>query len=502
MTAKFKIIGLSALAVVIILSAIGVKKGINYFFPAAVSLSSTETPLEWAGSDYKGGRTDWYTATAHCANKSVEGGTYSGIPYRLPTIEELKQVIDGNASQGPSNLESWFYWSATETSASSSTAYDLDMTPDINSGKSILNKNLPDNYVRCVRNVTIPFPEAPVSVSAVAGNGAATVSFIDPLLINKYTKTLYIVTSNPGGVTITGTESPLEVTGLTNGTSYTFTVKVSNLAGISEMSSSSDPVTPTQPIGSAGGTRLSDSNFGNPTITLDEVEYDLYNDAASASKFCVMSSDAEVSFASGVVTQVDSLIYNGQESNNIKWTDTGWVIAPSLDKVTVVKCYSQAVLEGMIARDAQRVADLTEIKNALEAYKDDHDGKYPNAYNISTNKATTLLSSNYFEQWKGLEDSLQGYIEVLPIDPINKGIPFLPPPQVATGYNYIYASGCSDECYNLYAKLEDPNNPDRCELKEYLRTSAPSNNVKPPSIWCNPANNTLKEEYKMLYSPQ
>ena len=38
----------------------------------------------------------------------------------------------------------------------------------------------------------------------------------------------YKVTSLPGGITATGTSSPITITGLTNGTPYTFTVQAAN----------------------------------------------------------------------------------------------------------------------------------------------------------------------------------------------------------------------------------------------------------------------------------
>ena len=56
--------------------------------------------------------------------------------------------------------------------------------------------------------------------------------------------TSYTVTSSPGGFTESGTASPLTVTGLTNGTSYTFTVKATNAAGDGPPSAPSNAVTP------------------------------------------------------------------------------------------------------------------------------------------------------------------------------------------------------------------------------------------------------------------
>ena len=86
-------------------------------------------------------------------------------------------------------------------------------------------------------------PGAPTSVTAVRGNGQATVSFTAPASNGGAPITSYTVTSN-NGITATGTASPIVVTGLTNGTAYTFTVVANNVAGPSAASSASAAVTP------------------------------------------------------------------------------------------------------------------------------------------------------------------------------------------------------------------------------------------------------------------
>ena len=54
---------------------------------------------------------------------------------------------------------------------------------------------------------------------------------------------LYTATSSPGGITGTGTSSPVRVTGLTNATAYTFTITATNGYGNALASSSSNSVT-------------------------------------------------------------------------------------------------------------------------------------------------------------------------------------------------------------------------------------------------------------------
>ena len=92
----------------------------------------------------------------------------------------------------------------------------------------------------CVATV----PGAPASVTASAGNSQATVNFTEPASNGGSVITGYTVTATPGGITATGATSPITVTGLTNGTSYTFTVTATNSVGSGAASVASSPVTP------------------------------------------------------------------------------------------------------------------------------------------------------------------------------------------------------------------------------------------------------------------
>lgn len=86
----------------------------------------------------------------------------------------------------------------------------------------------------------------PTSVSATAGNGQATVSFTLPVYDGKGIAT-FVATSSPGGFTASGSSSPITVTGLSNGTAYTFTVTTISGYGVSTVSSASNSVTPVAP---------------------------------------------------------------------------------------------------------------------------------------------------------------------------------------------------------------------------------------------------------------
>ena len=79
---------------------------------------------------------------------------------------------------------------------------------------------------------------------ATAGDALASVAFTVPSSKGGSAITSYTVTSNPGNITATGSSSPLTVTGLTNGTTYTFAVVATNAVGNSAASAASAAVTP------------------------------------------------------------------------------------------------------------------------------------------------------------------------------------------------------------------------------------------------------------------
>lgn len=90
----------------------------------------------------------------------------------------------------------------------------------------------------------ITVPGSPTAVTAIGGDGQATVSFIAPSSNGGSAISGYTVTSSPGGFTASGASSPLTVTGLTNGTSYTFTVTATNGIGTGAASATSTAVIP------------------------------------------------------------------------------------------------------------------------------------------------------------------------------------------------------------------------------------------------------------------
>jgi hypothetical protein len=97
---------------------------------------------------------------------------------------------------------------------------------------------------------TLSAPATPGKPSATAGDGQATVSWSAPddggSTITTYKVTPYVGSTAQTPTVVSGSPAPTSATvnGLTNGTSYTFTVSATNGVGSSAESAASDPVTP------------------------------------------------------------------------------------------------------------------------------------------------------------------------------------------------------------------------------------------------------------------
>jgi len=90
-------------------------------------------------------------------------------------------------------------------------------------------------------------PDQATGVTGTAGNSQVDVSFTSPSDVGGAAITEYRVTDSTGAFGATGSSSPITVTGLTNGTSYTFNVWAINPFGWSSPSDASGSVSPVAP---------------------------------------------------------------------------------------------------------------------------------------------------------------------------------------------------------------------------------------------------------------
>jgi hypothetical protein len=139
-------------------------------------------------------------------------------------------------------------------------------------------------------NAVVPgnVPSPPLNVSATAADSSANVSWQAPLSSGASAITSYVVTSSPDDQTCTWTSGPLSctVSGLTNGTPYTFTVVAINGIGPSTPSAPSNEVTPeggstpTGPTVSIGDASILEGDGGKQrvlrfAVTLSEPATDI-----------------------------------------------------------------------------------------------------------------------------------------------------------------------------------------------------------------------------------
>jgi len=158
-------------------------------------------------------------------------------------------------------------------------------------------------------------PGAPTGVSATGGNTNASVAFTAPSFAGiPGTITGFKVTSSEGE-TATGSSSPITVTGLTNGTAYTFTVQAQNAVGLGKASSASSSISPALGRGIfAGGRSPSYSNIIEYVSIASTGNATDFGDLTVARQLAhqLISSNTRGAFAGGLsssVTYQDTIDY-------------------------------------------------------------------------------------------------------------------------------------------------------------------------------------------------
>lgn len=131
-------------------------------------------------------------------------------------------------------------------------------------------------------------PNAPTPGTPVAGDSSADIPVTAPSNIGGSAITSYSAISTPGSFIGTAATSPVSVTGLTNGSSYTFIVWATNSYGPSAYSAASGSVTPTLQRGIFASTEMqidyiTISTLGNSVGFGDLVSGTYYNPAGVGS---------------------------------------------------------------------------------------------------------------------------------------------------------------------------------------------------------------------------
>lgn len=204
----------------------------------------------------------------------------------------------------------------------------------INADQSGDAAHLPAPQVSRTFTVNADVPSAPLSVTAVAGNGQVSVSFAAPASAGGAPITGYTVTSSPGGITATGAGSPIVVTGLANGTSYTFTVVATNSAGAGAVSAPSNAVMPAPPLAVAPVNATVAYAAGAYAAGATPITLDILGTATAVAVASTPSHGTAI--ASGTtITYQPASGYAGPDSFTYTATDGITTTAPATVTVTV-----------------------------------------------------------------------------------------------------------------------------------------------------------------------
>ena len=208
-------------------------------------------------------------------------------------------------------------------------------------------------------------PGAPTIGTATGGNAQATVAFTAPSDDGGSAITGYTATSNPGSITGTNTVSPITVTGLTNGTAYTFTVTATNAIGTSAPSAASNSVTPAEPVYPGGnqsygslqlmGADIADNYFSQTgpsaggTLTINSVALGSYDFTVKNGNQTVSSFSTGDWFTSTKDTRSAIIVVNGNLTIN-----SGQTFIPSVRKLfTMIYVKGNLTVNGSISMSAR-----------------------------------------------------------------------------------------------------------------------------------------------------
>ena len=184
----------------------------------------------------------------------------------------------------PSSYQPGSSTSHLDEATFSKTGLDSVMTPNLDPGEifkepgPLLLAMFADLRLKPPAGVVSGLPESPRNVKAFTADSSVLIAFDPPVNLRTAQISEYIVKNLKTGVEKKAQSSPVVISGLKNGSSYTFTVTAKNVLGVSAPASS-NPITPqaswksTVLDGAADGKSLSSTVFnGKPAITYTDTK--------------------------------------------------------------------------------------------------------------------------------------------------------------------------------------------------------------------------------------
>jgi Fibronectin type III domain len=191
---------------------------------------------------------------------ATAGNASAAVSWTAPASDGGSAITSYTVSSSPAGASATVTGtSATLTGLANGTTYTFTVVATNAIGNSA--PSLPSNGVTPVAPVVLTAPGAPTAVSATAGNAQATIRWTAPAsdggsAITSYT--VSVATANgaaptaPISATVAAPATSATITGLRNGTVYTFTVTATNAIGTGLASAPSNgvkPIAPPAPLG-------------------------------------------------------------------------------------------------------------------------------------------------------------------------------------------------------------------------------------------------------------